>query len=643
MAAEFSKIYVLFKTHLDVGFTDLARNVVRQYLNSYIPNAIATAKMLREKGGAARFVWTTGSWLIQECLERGSEATRSALEEAIRAGDIRWHGLPFTTHTEIMDVPLFRYGLSLSQGLDARFGRKTIAAKMTDVPGHTKAMIPLLCEAGIEFLHIGVNESCTMPNLPPIFRWKNGKDAITIMYSQSYGDFAPIGNSGAALYFAHTGDNTGGQSAKQVEKLFEKLRAEHPNTEIVAADLNDVANEAKKIADTLPVITQEIGDTWIHGVGSDPQRMAMYKAMLRFRDSLEDESERNKLNHGLLMIPEHTWGVDEKTYLKDHKHFARAEFDKLRGTKQNYKMMEASWEEQRAYITGAVQSLSPANREGALSRLRDLGRTPSNLADAQRVKPYEMLEINGYTVQINRRGIIKYLKQGDTLLADETHILGRILYEQFCKEDYDRFFGQYNILPVEWAIEDFQKLGMERGIDRYRQYKPNLTELYQKGNRLIALLEFPEEAYRNYGCPRTAELVMLFEKTQLSLDFRYFDKPANRMAEAMWLLMNPIASNPRVRKLGEAIDPADVVENGNRKLFGTDYGVVYDNCSVGALDSALLAFETPSLLDFNNKQPDPAKGVWFNLFNNVWGTNFCMWHSGAMHYRFVLRLNPALE
>ena len=58
------------------------------------------------------------------------------MEDGIAAGDIVWHGLPFTTHTELMDpgiVPVRPLGSPRS--LDRRFGRKTIAAKMTDVPG----------------------------------------------------------------------------------------------------------------------------------------------------------------------------------------------------------------------------------------------------------------------------------------------------------------------------------------------------------------------------------------------------------------------------------------------------------------------------------------------------------------------------
>lgn len=130
-----------------------------------------------------RFIWTTGSFLIYEYLERATTENRKKMENAILAGDIAWHWLPFTTYTELMDADLFRYGLSLSNELDHRFGKHTIAAKMTDVPGHTRGIIPILAQAGIQFLHIGVNSGCTMLDVPPLFRWQDPKGSgIIVMY-----------------------------------------------------------------------------------------------------------------------------------------------------------------------------------------------------------------------------------------------------------------------------------------------------------------------------------------------------------------------------------------------------------------------------------------------------------------------------
>ena len=145
------EILLIFKTHLDVGFTDYSKKIVDNYLNIFIPNAIKVGYELKDT--KTPFIWTTGSWLIWKALKQDDGTVAKAIEDGI----ISWHGLPFTTHTELMNKALFEYGVSISEQLDKRFGRKTIAAKMTDVPGHTLGMVPILQKHRIEFLHIGVN------------------------------------------------------------------------------------------------------------------------------------------------------------------------------------------------------------------------------------------------------------------------------------------------------------------------------------------------------------------------------------------------------------------------------------------------------------------------------------------------------
>lgn len=140
----------------------MSQKVVENYMKNFLPNAMKVAKQMR--GEKERFIWTAGSWLIWKFLEESPDA--ELLEDAIRHGEVRWHGLPFTTHTECMNQELFEYGTSLSAKLDQHFGMKTVAAKMTDVPGHTISMVPLLAEKGIRFLHIGVNPASTKPDVP---------------------------------------------------------------------------------------------------------------------------------------------------------------------------------------------------------------------------------------------------------------------------------------------------------------------------------------------------------------------------------------------------------------------------------------------------------------------------------------------
>lgn len=54
------------------------------------------------------------------------------------------------------------------------------------------------------------------------------------------------------------------------------------------------------------------------------------------------------------------------------------------------------------------------------------------------------------------------------------------------------------------------------------------------------------------------------------------------------------------------------------------------------LDSPLVAPGEPSLLDFNNRQPNLEKGLHFCLWNNLWGTNFPMWFEEDCRFRFKI-------
>ena len=130
------EVLLIFKTHLDVGFTDYAENIVNKYLSEYIPNAIRVGYELKDT--CTPFRWVVGSWLIDRALQND---TTGRVEQAVRDGILSWHALPFTTHTEAMNERLFEYGIGISRELDKRFHKSTVGAKMTDVPGHTIGMV----------------------------------------------------------------------------------------------------------------------------------------------------------------------------------------------------------------------------------------------------------------------------------------------------------------------------------------------------------------------------------------------------------------------------------------------------------------------------------------------------------------------
>ena len=88
------EVLLVFKTHLDIGYTDYAASIKEKYLTEYLPNAVRVAR--ESKGSDCPFVWTTGAWLIEEALK----VDDGTLDAAIRDGLVTWHAMPFTVHTE---------------------------------------------------------------------------------------------------------------------------------------------------------------------------------------------------------------------------------------------------------------------------------------------------------------------------------------------------------------------------------------------------------------------------------------------------------------------------------------------------------------------------------------------------------------
>ena len=154
------KVLVIFKTHLDVGFTDFSSVVTKRYVEEFIPKAIAVSEKLQADGSGERYVWTTGAWLVEKYRKEAPAADVARLERAIKRGDIVWNAVPYTFESETMTADLFTTSLKLSQKLDKLYGKRTIAAKMTDVPGHTRSIVTPLYDAGVRFLHKIGRASC---------------------------------------------------------------------------------------------------------------------------------------------------------------------------------------------------------------------------------------------------------------------------------------------------------------------------------------------------------------------------------------------------------------------------------------------------------------------------------------------------
>lgn len=644
-----SHVHVLFKTHLDLGFTDDAHAVVDGYLHDYLPKAIVLARRLKVEAPADRFVWTVGSWLVHEALERLGGQARADLELALAEGDIRWHALPFTTHTEYLDAGLVRHGLALSRSLDRRFGCRTRAAKMTDVPGHTCALLPLLAEAGVDLLHLGVNPASTVPQVPAWSRWRWAGSEIILGYEGGYGGVSQLMPGGPALAFGFTGDNHGPQDSFRVRQFYHQLRQRFSACPVEAGGLEGFAAEAVALRSALPEVEGEIGDTWIHGTGSDPEKTRRFRALARWRAGLLERDpgqaarrELRRFSTALLLVGEHTWGRDTKRFLPDWTGVQEGAWDAAGLAADRaaglHDRLEHSWQEQRGYLDQALASLAGSPLEEEARRACAWPAEPEGpwhelpAAGTAFAFPSWDLAVDGEGAVCDLRARVDGVRH-----ADPDHRLGALRYQVFGSEDYSAFLAAYNPDWEKtrcWALPDFGKPGLEAVLRQGRSFRPRLERLWRRGDgqALRCDLAFPEEASTIFGCPRRWRLVLAEDLGALVWDLRWVGKPACRIPEALWLRFQPPLVGPeglRLVKLGREVDPRQVLPGGNRALHVCEslrWRGEGPRWRLDLPDCGLVAPGGGALVRFRQDQPDPRDGLDLNLCNNTWGTNFPLWY-----------------
>ena len=246
--------------------------------------------------------------------------------------------------------------------------------------------------------------------------------------------------------------------------------------------------------------------------------------------------------------------------------------------------------------------------------------------------------MEGWKVAAAENGSVVGLERNGCIYADEAHPLGAFLYEVFSPEDYQRFEDQYVTVRYDWALEEFGKIGMEKAVDRHLSAEPKVTGVWKKDSRLLIQMSMPKEAVERFGAPTRLELLMTFSPRSITFDLAWFQKSASRVAEGLWLRFCPPQILTGIHKMGEWFRPEDMVVKGGRRLHAVEDGVRFETCAIRPLDCALVSAGGPSLLSFDEERIPVRDGVSFNLFNNVWNTNFPMWYDQDARFRFIFGL-----
>lgn len=689
------KIILVFKTHFDIGFTQLAEEVIRQYSGQMLSDVIETCEATADMG-ALRYVWTMPAWPLT--VMRQNREKRETLDRLVKEGRIAFHAMPYTLHTDFCGMADIIEGLRCGAGLAEAYGVPLpLSAKMTDVPGHGRALPALLANAGVKFLHLGCNSFATPPDVPPLFFWQgcDGSRVLTMYSKGGYGSaMTPPEGWPFPVWMAlmHTHDNCGPQSAEHIRALTAQAREACPGAEIVCGTMDDFYRELS-LCDLsgLPVVDQDLADSWIHGTGSYPAEVRSVRrsrrdvvtaaaALFSASGDIRRFSQAHQRACGALsLFGEHTWGLDVKTWMKPGRVYAKKDFRAAKSSGE-YRRMEASWQEQRdrakTAAAAAKEAFNCVNKgpgavfnpnggafsgwveaEGVPGSVPIAGRSmiyvrdvpplgASPLGGGSRPVPGNVLENHRYRLTFDQdRGIITglYDKALNRMLAQERSGAGVFSYQYdvYGIEDMTEYLRAYAYRFSDWGIRD-------NGRDNYpeipsRTFRPRLSRYTADGCTLT--LHYQSGAADSYGDGREIRVLVSLppEGGELFLRVEADGKEETPFVESGSLCLPLAADAPRYlfNKNGDLIDPArDIAAGANHAMYCLESFACAESGGAGlcvlSRDAPLCAIGETGVYRFRREYQPREAVLYFNLFNNMWGTNFPQWIGGDLRWDFIL-------
>lgn len=377
------EVIVVFKTHFDIGYTDMASNIVAKYRTTMIDKALDVVDQNRDLPSAQQFVWTIPGWPMHKILEDWPGQSGERKERILKAfseGRFVVHALPFTTHTELLEAEDLVRGMEYAAMLTRATGKPLPRdAKMTDVPSHSWILPTLLRHSGVEFLHLGCNAASRSPHIPRLFWWEgpDGSRLLTMYTAESYGTgLVPPADWGYSTWLAliHTGDNHGPPTPEEVRQLLERAKRDLPGVNVRIGRLSDFADTILADKPELPVIRGDMPDTWIHGPMSDPRGAGIARNV---RPALATGERLNALMaawgvrlpglattfrtayENSLLYGEHTWG-GAFWWISGKYELPFGEAWNAERAAGKFRRIESSWDEHTAYIESAQKLATEA-------------------------------------------------------------------------------------------------------------------------------------------------------------------------------------------------------------------------------------------------------------------------------------------
>lgn len=155
--AVYREIHLLHHSHVDIGYTHV-QDEVKRIQWEHLENAIKIAERTSDYPEAARFRWNAEvMWALDSYIKENSPEKVNEMIDAIKQGWIEPGAMFAHELSELCNTEELIQLTASARHIRDLTGKEILSAMISDVPGWSWGLVPVLAGSGVKYLSLGTN------------------------------------------------------------------------------------------------------------------------------------------------------------------------------------------------------------------------------------------------------------------------------------------------------------------------------------------------------------------------------------------------------------------------------------------------------------------------------------------------------
>jgi alpha-mannosidase len=340
------EVYLLHHSHVDIGYTHVQTEVEQKHWQ-YFKQVIDLAGKTADYPAGSAFKWNVEVlWAVDSFLKQASPADIQAFIDAVKKGQIGLDALYGNELTALCRPEELVRLVDYARMFRRRYDFTIDSAMITDVPGYTWGIVPILAKSGVKYFSVGPNRGhrigytlSTWGDKPFYWESPSGRDSILCWVAgEGYSFFHSgrldadrlfdylkrLGNAGypydiVQLRYSIGGDN--GPPDPELSDFVKKWNEKYAYPRLIVATTTEMFREfERRYAGQAPRVRGDFTPYWEDGAGSSAAETAINRqaaerlvqtetlwAMLNQSGYPAEQFQQAWRN--VILYDEHTWGA----------------------------------------------------------------------------------------------------------------------------------------------------------------------------------------------------------------------------------------------------------------------------------------------------------------------------------------------